>query len=238
MLKSLSVSAQYISAAENLPDLRIALAQAAEILGFFIYFIGLNKPGTQAFFEPPTLTNVKPPDFAAYAEAGWPRRDPVIAHLATTKDPFLWRTSDWANTPQGDYGVLLRGRGILGGVAVPLPQKANRFGAMSLLADNETVLTADALYAAKTLAHLAMARLRGLGNERPAPVPSPLLLSRLSDQQLEILRWVARGKTNREIAVIVSSTRRTVDYHLQEILGKLEVSSRTQAVAILAGIES
>jgi len=57
----------------------------------------------------------------------------------------------------------------------------------------------------------------------------------LSVRQLEILNWATLGKSNSDIAVITGMSKRAVAYHMSEILRKLKVASRTQAVALIAG---
>jgi ATP/maltotriose-dependent transcriptional regulator MalT len=53
----------------------------------------------------------------------------------------------------------------------------------------------------------------------------------LTARELEVLRLVAAGKTNREIAATLVVSEHTVARHLQNIFGKLRVSSRTAASA-------
>ena len=55
-------------------------------------------------------------------------------------------------------------------------------------------------------------------------------LSELTARENEVLRWMAQGKTNVEIAVILSLSRRTVDKHVEHILSKLGVENRACAV--------
>jgi DNA-binding CsgD family transcriptional regulator len=53
----------------------------------------------------------------------------------------------------------------------------------------------------------------------------------LTAREAEILQWVARGKTNDEIAVLLVVSAHTVRKHLENIYGKLGVHTRTAAVA-------
>lgn len=57
----------------------------------------------------------------------------------------------------------------------------------------------------------------------------------LSPRELEVMRWVARGKTNRDIATALYVTEATVRKHLEHVYEKLHVSSRTAALAQLNG---
>ena len=52
----------------------------------------------------------------------------------------------------------------------------------------------------------------------------------LSSRELEILQWVSQGKTNYEIGIILSISAYTVKNHISNILSKLQVSNRAQAL--------
>jgi LuxR family quorum sensing-dependent transcriptional regulator len=54
----------------------------------------------------------------------------------------------------------------------------------------------------------------------------------LTPRELEVLGWVAGGKSASEIAGILKITKRTVDEHAQTAVRKLGAANRTHAVAI------
>lgn len=60
--------------------------------------------------------------------------------------------------------------------------------------------------------------------------PAENLHDQLTDREMEILLLVAQGKTNQEIADELFIALKTVKVHVSNILGKLEVIDRTQAV--------
>jgi DNA-binding NarL/FixJ family response regulator len=67
--------------------------------------------------------------------------------------------------------------------------------------------------------------------DRMAPPEDPL--AQLSPREREVLRWIARGLSNKEIAAATDLTEQTVKSYVREILSKLQVADRTQA-ALLA----
>lgn len=70
----------------------------------------------------------------------------------------------------------------------------------------------------------------------PAQIASNLVecmgLDALSDRETEVLRELAEGHRNREIAIHLSISEETVKGHVRSILDKLDAKDRTQAVSI------
>jgi DNA-binding NarL/FixJ family response regulator len=62
----------------------------------------------------------------------------------------------------------------------------------------------------------------------PARRPAAALTAR----EAEVLSWLAKGKTNRDIADILGMSPRTVNKHLEHIFEKLGVETRTAAAAL------
>lgn len=54
----------------------------------------------------------------------------------------------------------------------------------------------------------------------------------LTRRETEVLNWLTKGKTNRDIADILGMSPRTVNKHLEHIYVKLGVETRTAAAAV------
>ncbi|MGY0023327.1 LuxR C-terminal-related transcriptional regulator [Streptomyces sp. YJ-C3] len=99
------------------------------------------------------------------------------------------------------------------------------------------VLLRDALVAfercgATVWADRTAAELRATG-EAPGHREPPGRLAELTPQQLRIARCVAEGATNREVALRLSVSPRTVDHHLRNVFAQLGVRSRVELARLV-----
>jgi DNA-binding CsgD family transcriptional regulator len=79
-------------------------------------------------------------------------------------------------------------------------------------------------------AERARAELRATGET--ARKRDPSTLSQLTPQELQIIRLVGEGGSNREIGAQLFLRRRTIDYHLRNVFVKLGVSSRAELIRL------
>lgn len=68
------------------------------------------------------------------------------------------------------------------------------------------------------------------------PISMPMAQFSLTPREHDVLDWLAKGKTNRDIAEILGMSPRTVNKHLEHIFIKLGVETRSAAVALTVGI--
>jgi DNA-binding NarL/FixJ family response regulator len=92
--------------------------------------------------------------------------------------------------------------------------------AVRAVARGETVL--DPQIAGKVVRHLKT-------SARPT-YQAGEMVEALTERELQVLRQVAKGQTNKEVAEALCISPYTVQVHLRNIFGKLNVSSRTEAV--------
>jgi NarL family two-component system response regulator LiaR len=81
---------------------------------------------------------------------------------------------------------------------------------------------------------------RGADSAEPPPRPERPTVDPLTERELEVLKLVAHGKSNREIADELVVAEGTVRTHVSNILSKLHLASRTQATlfALREGLTS
>ena len=66
---------------------------------------------------------------------------------------------------------------------------------------------------------------------RPGGRPGSEPALHLTEREKEVLTWVGGGKTSSEIAIILGLSERTVNFHCDQAMKRLDVINRTQAVA-------
>jgi DNA-binding NarL/FixJ family response regulator len=91
----------------------------------------------------------------------------------------------------------------------------------------EIVSAVRQVIAGESLLHpaLVLELLQRMSNTNPQSV----LSGQLTPRERDVLRLVALGQTNRQIALALNLTVSTVKTHVEHLIGKLDVSDRTQA---------
>jgi two-component system, NarL family, response regulator LiaR len=96
----------------------------------------------------------------------------------------------------------------------------------------ELVNAIRSVYGGEAVLHPAVAARVFRRFVKPEKNPIDTLEGHLSDRENEILRLVAKGLSNPDIAAALFLSRRTVQTHLTHIFNKLGVGSRTEAILL------
>ncbi len=94
-------------------------------------------------------------------------------------------------------------------------------------ADDEAARTLEAEAESKLDAD-AVACVLAAAGQRAAPSP-PRWPADLTDREVEVLRLIARGRSNREVAERLFISPKTVGRHVENLYAKIGVSSRAAA---------
>jgi DNA-binding NarL/FixJ family response regulator len=119
---------------------------------------------------------------------------------------------------------MMRPIGMMDELKLRLPSRPMHIAAFSLLRDRR-FSAHDYLLLDLLAAHLARARERATRRELTRADVD------LTDREWEVLVWVARGKTNADIARLLHVAPSTIRKHLEHVFEKLGVHTRTAAVA-------
>jgi non-specific serine/threonine protein kinase len=119
--------------------------------------------------------------------------------------------------------------------ALPEAARAAAWTAGRALSDDEALAEARRLAEPPQQAPAMATPMKALPTSRPASLPTGGRGVQLTRRELEVAGLVSQGLTNRQIAARLSIGERTVDTHVANVLGKLEVATRTRVAAWFAG---
>lgn len=172
----------------------------------------------------------------SFVSEGWLQLDPCVPYIGQTSQPFDYihfLKSNLQNSSVKWQLRMLRFERIRHAWCIPLNIRgATR--AVTLYLRGKGLETTEHFeqtrFEMQLISTEFMARLthlQGLESEKfmtVKPIPE------LSPRELDCLHWVARGKTNAEIGVILSISENTVRFHMKNLFQKLDVRTRSDAV--------
>jgi LuxR family quorum sensing-dependent transcriptional regulator len=163
-----------------------------------------------------------------YLQEHYVRVSPVYWQARRSPAPFEWRSDEFVRDPNPRVARMMQVTGDFGlarGFTVPLHGPRGFQGCVAM-AGARIELPDHVRPGLHLMALHAFERMRTI--LRPQPRVSPALTPR----ELEVLAWVANGKSAWEISEILRIGKRTVDEHAQTAFRKLGAVNRTHAVAI------
>lgn len=163
-----------------------------------------------------------------YAERQFHLIDPIVIENFSTFSIQYWEDTYRKTPPSKAFRLLAEDFGLRSGITCGV-RKGNGTGGslfsfsgpkVKKHARNNAIL-------AQVLPHLHRV-LCQLETEESHLLPKP----GLSDRELEVLKWTGAGKSSWEIGMILKISERTVNFHIKNIMRKLDAVNRPQAVAM------
>jgi DNA-binding CsgD family transcriptional regulator len=164
-----------------------------------------------------------------YRASEWDKIDPIIQHIHTARRPFRWADLCARTGITGKQKIFLhqcRELGVHSGVTIPLHGPGTEVDLISLSLRDEKEDAGDRLGVLYAIAAQYWLKFNEL-NDGPPPKEM-----HLTAKELECLRWCKEGKTNWEIGEIMSTSEKTVEFHLSNAIRKLGACNRITAVVI------
>lgn len=230
-----------------------SIAAAGRLLAEYSAALGWERAAFQVDMEQTRLALAEDGRFVA-VDMGWPadtlkhwQDDRLALHCPVTRrcgrsmDAFLWDADPDSETWRGEaLGAAQRDTLAAyrdcadGAVTVPVHRPGGKTGYVSWFGHDPAALRRrhrDTWRETWLISHAFIARadaLESAARKRDAQAAADTL----SPRELECLSWVARGKTDEEIGLILGRSRETVHFHLGKAMKKLQASNRSHAVAI------
>lgn len=151
--------------------------------------------------------------------------NPAFSELiGQVRDPE--RIQEEINVLQRSLGLLARDRDADGATPVALAREVRA---------GETHYSLRGVHVGEELAHRDPAILVILEQVAPQPLSDAELRERfdLTDRQVRVARLLAKGMSNAAIGRALSISRHTARHHVERVLLKLDVHSRTEAATLL-----
>jgi DNA-binding CsgD family transcriptional regulator len=223
---------QDVADAADMPTLESRLVRFANDLGFgiisgaLILEHGVGRVSTFPFGNiPEAYRSVSDSD-----ERG--KRDPVMRRLKQLSAPFVYDQSMYVNEDASDIWEVQALFGYKTGIAMALHLPGGKHFVMGV--DRDQPLPGDEVLVTRMMADLQLLAVHAQETAIRLLVPQAAevqYLPRLTDREIEILKWTAEGKSAWAVGQILSLSEHNVKYHIKRILLKLAVGSKHQAAA-------
>lgn len=225
-----------INAAKSIHDVYQLLAVELRKFGFTDFLITDMPPPDRGLQGHTILNGWSQAWFERYMQEDFYSADPMARHTHATVEPFFWNE---VNVDQDDLQALrvmneVSEFGLKEGFSVPILGAEGDLSCVTMggrrMERQPRMRTA--IHMMSIYAH---ARARALASDRAEKTVSAP--PNLSEREREVLKWVARGKTDWEIGEILNISKETSFAHVRNCCRKLDAQTRTQAAvrAILLG---
>jgi DNA-binding CsgD family transcriptional regulator len=170
--------------------------------------------------------------FELYEARGFVVQDPIVIETRRRMTPFLWSEMTAVRSFAVEGAAVIAAVAAYGWaevMAVPIHGPASYQGLVTLATRSPVTFTPAERALLRVMALTVHDRAHeavGLGETSQPEV-------HLSARETECMRWVAAGKTDAEVAIILGIAAATAHYHVESAKKKLGSHSRSEAVALL-----
>ncbi|EIW9476641.1 transcriptional regulator SdiA [Klebsiella aerogenes] len=200
------------------------LQQQTEALEYDYYALCVRHP--VPFTRPKlTLQSTYPQAWMSHYQAeNYFAVDPVLRRENFLRGHLPWNDQLFCDTPELWNGA--RDHGLNKGVTQCLTLPNHALGFLSVSAKNAqpgSYQEDELELRLRTLTELSLLALLRLEDEMVMPPEM-----KFSRRELEILKWTAEGKTSAEVAMILSISENTVNFHQKNMQRKFNAPNKTQ----------
>jgi LuxR family quorum-sensing system transcriptional regulator CciR len=220
-----------VSSADSEAELRAILTEITREMGF-VHFALSHHVDLSSSTEPAIRIHNYPEEWERYYDRQHlGRTDPVHRACQMTAVGFAWsQLPKMIPLTRRDFAVLEAAArlGLGTGFTVPAHVPGEVNGSCSFATARGRTLQAESLATAQLVGAFAFEAARRLAKRERQKLSDP---ARFSDRERDCLIWVARGKSDSEIATILGISPETVHQYMKHARANYDAVSRSQLVA-------
>ncbi len=223
-----------LSQARSLNEIKQQCTAFCQLTGFDFFSYCATIPTTLTRPDMIEVSSYPEAWLALYRDQGLIKTDPTLIYAEMHHTPITWDAmvlSRFNDKSTRQYIKKANKHGLNSGISFPLRGNVGSTAVLSLASKKASPLPPQLVNTALTFGTLFANYVHDAVLRLFDEDLLPLKKKRISLRERECLLWVAEGKTTWEIAKILKIAERTVVYHLENIISKLEVKNRQQAVA-------
>ncbi|WP_168189640.1 LuxR family transcriptional regulator [Limnobaculum zhutongyuii] len=202
------------------------LQKAASDLGFEYCAYGVRPIYPLSAQQPQVINNYPIGWNQAYQSNNYFEIDPTVQHGLRSTQALFWEDDLYRTSPY--FWEEAKAFGINHGISQAQKDSIGRVGMLTFASPDQHYTAKTLLVQAPSLIWLSQIAHNRLA-EYLLPQENHEADYQLTKREKDILRWTAEGKTSNEIAILMSISDRTVNFHVNNILKKLSVSNKTAA---------
>ncbi len=214
-----------IQASKTLDELLSIVERNTKALGFDYFSYGHRSHTPISAPKLDLISNYPDKWQADYNEKQYFHQDPTILHALKTTAPLIWSENTFSDS------VSLREDAASYGIEYGWSQATRNTTGLSMLT---LVRSSDPLSKSELkdktpnlmwFTQVLNSALENYINSGSVNIPEITLTTR----EAEVLRWTADGKTSYEISIILGISERTVNFHLNNVMAKLNSNNKISA---------
>lgn len=212
---------------------RVALL--AQELEFDYCAYGLQMPVPVSNPKVFLVNNYPDPWRQKYTQAGYLSIDPTVRHGRSSMSPITWSARDQKG--HRDFWEDAAAHNIAHGWCQSSFTRTG-IGGMLTLSRSSAPITVNELNQNESQLRWLVSVTHESMSQRQVDRLNAQNPVQLSARETEILRWTADGKSAQEIADILHVTKHTVEFHIKNVINKLQSVNKTSAVvkALVLGL--
>lgn len=206
------------------------IAQAKQ-LGFDQtgYLVGIPGPGRRMQFV--MVSNYPKQWQDRYLNNGYFMNDPTIDHAKSSTSPLAWSPALFERDLSTDLSKDARNFGFNHGWTQSIRDTNGRFGALTLARSEGEIMEDELAEKLPVLQWLALVT-HGMLFRTLLARHQNELMNQLTEREIQLLYLAADGRNAEEMAKALGIVERTVNFHISNVLTKLQVQNKAQAVAM------